>query len=537
MATIRKRLARSATLDRGPPTHDVMALDGMTIMEEIGPNMSKLPNGSLLCRNVPLARTGWMIYGPGETPIEVGEDGVAYIERRDEDLFNDITIGSLKSAAVTDEHPDDDVTTDNWAVLAKGFAVSNIRRGEGDESDVLLGDLIITDKDLIEQVLAGKRQVSLGYDADYEQIAPGVGRQTNIVCNHIALVGKGRCGPRCAIGDQDYQPNGKEADMPATTKRVKIASDSQRRVPLAAQITAARQRVLDAEAELEALEKTTDNGEMTIPGSEGGEGGDTHIHLHVDTGQSHANSPMTGDSDEEEMLEDDQKKVDDGAYTMDEQIEARFAALEAGHQQLGEQLSAIMAKLESMGGGQDDMPEELEEKIEGKTGDADAEEEEDADKTKASKTGDKAASVRGKTGDSRALETSYKAVLSQAELLVPGFRMPTFDAALSRSKTIDRMCNARRAALTACYATADGAMLIDTVTGKKDLDLTGMQCAEVATVFKAAAGAKALLNNAKSTRDSSSVPDKSGTKPAGITSISALNEANQKYWEEQAKSH
>lgn len=47
------------------------------------------------------------------------------------------------------------------------------------------------------------REVSCGYDADYEQLAVGRGRQMNIVGNHVALVERGRCGPRCAIGDSE----------------------------------------------------------------------------------------------------------------------------------------------------------------------------------------------------------------------------------------------------------------------------------------------------------------------------------------------
>lgn len=536
MTQLRKKLIRSATNDRGPPTHDKAALvaDGIYVAEEIGPNMKKLPNGNLLCLNVPIARIGWMMYGPNETPIEVGTEGVAYVERREEDLFNDVTIGSIKGAAVTDEHPDDDVTPTNWKVLSRGFATTNIRRGEGDEAEVLLGDLIITEAQLIEQVLGGKRQVSLGYDADYQEIAPGVGRQTNILCNHIALVGKGRCGPRCAIGDSDYQPlTGKEDEM--TTKRVKInTGGGPRRVPLAAQIASARQRVTDAESELEALE----SGKSTDELEEGGEGGATHIHLHVDTGKSHAGNVMTGDEkDPDPNLEEPDPNPDAGTKTLDDETEARFQSLEAGHAAIMDDLKGIKDVLSKLAGGTGDAdPDEEEE--EKKTGDADPDEEtkdgEMPDQFKKGKTGDSAS----KGQDSRALENSYQNVLAQAELLVPGFRMPTFDAAMSRAKTIDRMCNARRSALTACYATSDGATLISTVTGKKDLDLMGMTCPDVASVFKAAAGAKALLNNAAQTRDSSGLPSggkRVGGEQGGITTLADMNLANQKYWEEQSK--
>ncbi len=527
--TKRSQITRFPTQDRGPPT-EIDAHGGFHIAEELGPNMRKLPNGNLLCLNVPLARTGWMMYGPNETPIEVGKERVAYVERTADDLFHPKTLASFNGAAVVDEHPPDDVAPDNWRELGRGFAI-NIRRGEGDDADVMLGDLVITDKDLIESILAGKRQVSLGYDADYAQTAPGVGRQTNILGNHIALVDRGRCGPRCAIGDHAYQPS--ERKETAMTKRVQInTGGSPRRVPLSAQIASARQRVADAEAQLEALEagqgSTADDGEPED------ESGATHVHIHVDAGKAHANSPMTGTGVEDE--EPENMEEGEGAKTMDDEVEARFQALEAGHQKINEELSQIKDMLTKIAGGgtEDKDPDAGEEEEEEEEGTKDSDESmEEPDKAKA-KTGDSAGKGKaGKTKDSAALETSYKAVLAKAEILVPGFRMPTFDAAMTRAKTIDRMCNARRSALTACYATADGATLITSVAGAKTIDLDSMDCRQVAVVFNAAAGAKALLNNAKQTRDSSTMAS-GETKPAsGVTSIASLNEANRKFWEGQ----
>ncbi|HGJ5881032.1 MAG TPA: DUF2213 domain-containing protein, partial [Arsenophonus nasoniae] len=61
--------------------------------------------------------------------------------------------------------------------------------------------LIIKDTLAIEEINHGNDEVSCGYDAQYEQIAPGIARQYEIVGNHVALVPKGRAGIRCAIGD------------------------------------------------------------------------------------------------------------------------------------------------------------------------------------------------------------------------------------------------------------------------------------------------------------------------------------------------
>jgi hypothetical protein len=64
-----------------------------------------------------------------------------------------------------------------------------------------LGDLLITTEKGIELVKSGLREVSCGYDAQYEQIEKGKGKQREIIGNHVALVTKGRAGGRCAIQD------------------------------------------------------------------------------------------------------------------------------------------------------------------------------------------------------------------------------------------------------------------------------------------------------------------------------------------------
>ena len=495
---------RSATADRGPPDKSHVN-DGITTVEQLGPKMSKLPNGSLLCLDVPIARVGWMMYGPGETPITVGVEGMAYVERTAETLFDPKCIGSFMGAAVVDEHPDVDVTPENWKQLSRGFSTTNVRRGEGADSDVLLADLIITDKDLIASVLAGKREVSCGYDADYTQISEGVGTQTEIVGNHIALVEKGRCGPRCAIGDREFQPQPKKEPTMATN-RVKI-NTTQRRVVL----DAARQKVKDAEAELAGLE-TQEEEEA---------GGATHIHVHVGQGQQAgaAGASNTDDDGEEDPQDPEAKEKP----TMDDDVDARFKSLEDGHAQLAQDMVDIKGMLAKLTGGDDG----------GGTDDADPgadkdEDEETKDEFPADKDEDK---DKTKTMDSKALEAGYKQVMAQAEVLVPGFRMPTFDAKAKRAATIDKMCNARRQAMGACYATADGANLIQTVAGTKDVDLAGMNCKDLATIFRATAGAKALLNNKLATRDSGGVHKEQPVVMAN--NIASMNEANRKFWEGQ----
>jgi len=170
------------------------------ITEQLSEHIGETPEGFLLCKDVPLTRTGVFEYTANEVPIEASLDGMVKIQRDDDEVFAQNTIASFEGKPVTINHPEGMVTPENWSELAHGV-VQNVRRGDGEQSDLLLGDLLITTEKGIELVKSGLREVSCGYDAQYEQIEKGIGRQRDIIGNHIALVTKGRAGGRCAIQD------------------------------------------------------------------------------------------------------------------------------------------------------------------------------------------------------------------------------------------------------------------------------------------------------------------------------------------------
>lgn len=190
-------------------TTDRMA-SGFYTVERLGARQSITNDGFLLCEAVPIARTGELLYIEGEVPVDVGRDGIARVDRSPEEVFRPETLASFEGKPVTMDHPEDFVTPDTWRVLSVGV-VQNVRRGDGADREFMLADLLITDRAAIDAVRfdpqnpAKKllREVSCGYDADYEQIEPGRGVQRNIIGNHVALVERGRCGPRCAIGDKE----------------------------------------------------------------------------------------------------------------------------------------------------------------------------------------------------------------------------------------------------------------------------------------------------------------------------------------------
>lgn len=222
-------------------------------VEDIGEKRSTTPEGFLVCHDVPIARTGTQLYSTDEIPLD-GLNGEVRIDRLPEEVFRPETIASFEGKAVTVEHPNDFVTPDNWQQLAVG-TVQNVRRGEGLQDDLLIADLVITDKAAIKYVNEKLPEVSAGYEAAYEQSDPGRGLQRDIVGNHVALVERGRAGPRCSIQD-------KEPIMPKRTfwDRLMTAVKAKDAEAVAAELKEAEQakKAEDEEGEAAKLDNQLD---------------------------------------------------------------------------------------------------------------------------------------------------------------------------------------------------------------------------------------------------------------------------------------
>ncbi|MGU3521573.1 DUF2213 domain-containing protein [Enterobacteriaceae bacterium C23F] len=177
-------------------------------------------DGSLLCKDVPIARTGTQVYLPEEIDLEPDASGTVTVWRTEDEVFSPETMASFEGVAVTLGHPEDSlgnivfVNPSNFADLAHGH-IQNVRRGTGDKSDLLIADVLIKRQEAIDAVNSGLTDVSCGYDAQYKQLAPGKGKQHQITGNHLAVgIDRGRAGGRCAIGDS----------IPSTTKEKPVMS-------------------------------------------------------------------------------------------------------------------------------------------------------------------------------------------------------------------------------------------------------------------------------------------------------------------------
>jgi hypothetical protein len=165
----------------------------------ISDHILKTPEGFLICKDVPIARTGTQQYRGCEFGGPVA-DGIYNVQRPEAEVFDRAAVASFEGKPVCDEHPEEDVTPDNYGRYMKGVC-RDVRRGDGDLSNCLVADLVIYDADLIGKIEAGKREISCGYDCLWNPTSDSSYDQLEIRGNHVAVVDRGRAGHKVAIRD------------------------------------------------------------------------------------------------------------------------------------------------------------------------------------------------------------------------------------------------------------------------------------------------------------------------------------------------
>jgi hypothetical protein len=422
------------------PTKDSVTTRGFFSIEQLGPNQSFTPEGFLICEDVPIARIGTQDYVDIELPdLEAGKDGLIVVERDGAVVFSPETFASLIGKPVTIGHPEGEVNPENWSALAKG-STHNPRRGSGDQSDLLIADLLITDKFAINEVRNnGLKGISVGYDAGYQQIAPGRARQTTIVANHVALVRNPRCGTTCSV--QDSNPFLGDSSMSSKTKPSALFD---------------RLRKAFMTKDSEGFEKTLDE----INEESAGDG--QHIHIHM----------STKDSESEEKKDD--KKDEDKEETKDEGPD-----LAAVLTKFDDRLSSLEKSVKALT--KDSAEEEKKEETKDEESDAD----EDDEKMTEDEDGDeeKKDDEKKSTNDSASFRDEFQDAKARAEILAPGVKLPTYDAKADGKKTADSICVLRRRALRAAL-TNDHGDLVRSITG--DADVSKMDCVAAKMAFHAA---------------------------------------------------
>ena len=162
----------------------------------ISPHIDKTPEGYLICRDVPINRTGTQTYLAHELNLEGDPDREVTVYRLPEDVFSPAAMASFEGKDVTRGHPPEMLNADNQAAYSKGH-LENIRH----VGDNTVADLIIKDSSLASDVESGVlREVSCGYNCNFEPYLDGY-KQTGIRGNHLAIVPRGRAGATVSIQD------------------------------------------------------------------------------------------------------------------------------------------------------------------------------------------------------------------------------------------------------------------------------------------------------------------------------------------------
>lgn len=149
---------------------------------------------------VVLARIGVQQYFGYELGLKDRAIEKINVYRSPEEVFCQTSVDGYINLTVVDDHPAKPVTTDNVKDLQVG-SVSNVVR----DGDFLKGIATIKDKEQIEKIMSGKKELSVGYSQQLKPILKTVDglkcefEQTEIKPNHLAIVDTGRCGPACRI--------------------------------------------------------------------------------------------------------------------------------------------------------------------------------------------------------------------------------------------------------------------------------------------------------------------------------------------------
>jgi hypothetical protein len=214
-----------------------------------------------LVADAAVARTGIQEYLGSE--LGKPELGIVRVFRPEDSVFAADAMLSYAFRPMTNNHPREPVTADNWRAVAIGQTGGDVVR-DGDHVRV---PLVLMDASAIADYESGKRELSMGYESEIvfqDGVTPDGQQydaiQTRMRMNHLALVDRARGGAALRIGDDEQRQSRREPsqmEIPmADTKTRTILVDglqvettdagAQAIEKLQGQITASAQQLADA---------------------------------------------------------------------------------------------------------------------------------------------------------------------------------------------------------------------------------------------------------------------------------------------------
>ena len=165
--------------------------------------------GYMIFRNVAIARSGVYQYYGQEIGKNSQPNKIFRVYRHENTYKSDDIKQSLENIPVTDDHPDIDVSCNNYSVLEKGHTEGKpYIQGK----NLIVPKIVIKDKDLQDKIKTGKREVSIGFLGNYkwgerpsccnEQVD---GTEHVYKINHLAVVSRGKAGPQYRFNKEEEE--------------------------------------------------------------------------------------------------------------------------------------------------------------------------------------------------------------------------------------------------------------------------------------------------------------------------------------------
>lgn len=253
----------------------------LNFSDKVSTSAVRKTSDGYLVADAAVARTGIQEY----LGREVGkpEMQIVRVYRPAEQVFAKDAMKTYAHRPMTNDHPKQSVTSENWKDVAIGQTGGDVMR----DGEFVRVPLVLMDQKAITDWEEGKVELSMGYSADivFQAGVTDSGEeydaiQTNLHMNHLALVDKARGGDKLRIGDSGSadiihpaQPTNEGGHMADNTRKVMFDGLEIEVTPQGAQaIEKLTKQVSDAKSEVVALAdshkavvaaKDTEIGELT----------------------------------------------------------------------------------------------------------------------------------------------------------------------------------------------------------------------------------------------------------------------------------
>lgn len=214
----------------------------MTIFfDTVAINGARLTADGYLVADARVARTGIQEYLGSEVDpdgsLGLRDKQVVRVYRPEDEVFSDEAMRTYAYRPVTNDHPSQAVTSDNWRDLAVGQTGGEVAR----DGDWIRVPMVLMDAGTIKDVEYGKRQLSMGYTCTLDA-TPGTtpdgekydAVQRGLRMNHLAVVAAARAGATARIGDgKGLAPITKKEDIMSENLKTVVLGDKAVQVAVA----------------------------------------------------------------------------------------------------------------------------------------------------------------------------------------------------------------------------------------------------------------------------------------------------------------